>query len=579
MSYDIMFQQAIQLHEQGRFGEAEHLYRQILETAPDNADILNLLGLIAQSKGIHNEAVELFYKAVRQAPEHAPFYFNLALSLDAWGKPFEAIDSYLQAVKLNPSLKEAYNNIGNIYKNLGRTAEAENAYNQAVNIDKDYSEPQINLAMLRQNIESLKDLAQKYPNDALSSYFLSSIYYNEGEYSTALKYISQADKISPNNDSIKNLFGLIQLALGQITDAKINFEKALDYNPRSVPALINLGNIETNLGNFKIAEAHYKHALELNPQELNAHINYANLLYLQKRLPEALEEYRAAVIINPNIPEVSNNLGIILKDIEEYEEALGLFFNAFSRNPEQEEYSINIAETLVLLHRQNADTAQKIAEKWEKENPENIFAKHTNASFKGETLVDNKVYTEKLFDHFADNYELVLQNVGYGVVRGLRDLTGDVKGTVVDLGCGSGLAGEAYKTVFTTLVGVDISEKMLEKARNKGIYKELIKSDILEYLYTKPKADLFIAADVFCYFGDLEPIIKEISNQPLAFSIEELLDSNENFKLFPSGRYKHNPQNIEKLLNKYHFKDIKQQPAVIRQENGQDVKGIIWYAQ
>lgn len=578
MSYDIMFQQAIKLHENGNFDEAERLYRQILETAPDNADILNLLGLIAQAKGIHNEAVELFYKALRQAPDHAPFYFNLALSLEAWGKPFEAIDSYLQNIRLNGAVKESYNNIGNIYKSLGKIAEADAAYQKAIETDKDFSEPQINLAMLHNDTEALEQLTHKYPNDALSSYFLSMICYEKQEYDTALKYISLADSISPNNDSIKVMFGLILLALNQNTQAKINFEKALVYNPSSIPALVNLGNIETNLGNFDFAEAHYKRALELNPQELNAHLNYANMLYQQKRLPEALEEYRTAVIINPNIPEVSNNLGIILKDIGEFEESLGLFFNAFSHNPKQEEYSINIAETLILFYRQNAENALKIAEKWVKEYPDNIFAKHTLASLKGENLVDNKVYTEKLFDHFADNYELVLQNIGYSVVRSLRHLTGDVKGTLVDLGCGSGLVGEAYKTVFTTIIGVDISEKMLEKARNKGTYQKLIKSDILEYLQTEPQADLFIAADVFGYIGNLEPVIKNIAPQPLAFSIEELMDIEENQKLFPSGRYKHNPQYIEKLLTQYGYKDIKQEKTVLRQENGQDVNGIIFYA-
>ena len=52
MGYDLLFQQALGFHEQGRLNEAENIYRQILETAPNNPDILNLLGLIAQQKGL-----------------------------------------------------------------------------------------------------------------------------------------------------------------------------------------------------------------------------------------------------------------------------------------------------------------------------------------------------------------------------------------------------------------------------------------------------------------------------------------------------------------------------------------------
>ena len=48
-----MFEKAVDLHFSGALNEAEQLYRQILETAPNNADVLNLLGLIAQQRGFH----------------------------------------------------------------------------------------------------------------------------------------------------------------------------------------------------------------------------------------------------------------------------------------------------------------------------------------------------------------------------------------------------------------------------------------------------------------------------------------------------------------------------------------------
>ena len=60
MSYELMFQKAVELQQNGALNEAEQLYRQILETAPQNADVLNLLGLIAQTKGLHSEAVNYF---------------------------------------------------------------------------------------------------------------------------------------------------------------------------------------------------------------------------------------------------------------------------------------------------------------------------------------------------------------------------------------------------------------------------------------------------------------------------------------------------------------------------------------
>lgn len=576
MSYDLMFQQALALHEQGRFDEAESLYRQILETAPRNPDVLNLLGLVAQAKGIHNEAVELFYKAVCEAPTHAPFYFNLALSLDLWDKPHEALDNYRKALKIDPGIKEAWNNIGTLCQKLGQAAEAETAYRRAAALDSEYAEPRVNLARMKKDLSELKALAKRFPHDALSLYFLADEHYRAGEYDLAAEYAAQASANAPTDAEIKILSGLICLAQENTAEARICFQKALALDPRSVPALVNLANLETAAGEYETAEKHYKRALELSPQNLDAHINYADMLYRQKRLPEALEEYRTAVVIDPGIPEISNNLGVILKDIGEYEEALGLFFNAFNQRPETGEFSVNIAETLTLLHGQKPETAVKIAQNWRRQAPDNAFAVHVCAALQGKLENENnQIYVEKLFDNFADNYELVLQKLDYGVVRSLRNFTGPVEGTLVDLGCGTGLAGLAYQAAGTRLVGVDISEKMLAQARKKGIYKELIKADIVSWLLQKPQADAFVAADVFNYIGRLESVIDAAAPVKLAFSTEDD-HSVDTCRLTPSGRFTHNPEYVEKLLQKAGYHRIERQSSVLRTENGQPVKGTLW---
>ena len=240
MSYDLMFQQALALHEQGRFDEAESLYRQILETAPRNPDVLNLLGLVAQAKGIHNEAVELFYKAVCEAPTHAPFYFNLALSLDLWDKPHEALDNYRKALKIDPGIKEAWNNIGTLCQKLGQAAEAETAYCRAAALDSEYAEPRVNLARMKKDLSELKALAKRFPHDALSLYFLADEHYRAGEYDLAAEYATQASANAPTDAEIKILSGLICLAQENTAEARICFQKALALDPRSVPPPANM---------------------------------------------------------------------------------------------------------------------------------------------------------------------------------------------------------------------------------------------------------------------------------------------------------------------------------------------------
>lgn len=579
MGYDLLFQQAVRLHENGQLDEAEQIYRRILETAPDNADLLNLLGMVAQGKGLHSEAVSFFYKAVSHAPRHAPSFFNLGLSLQALEKPFEAAEAYNRALELDKNIKEAYLELGNIYRRLEQFQIAADYYRKALSLAPDYVEAQAYLADMENNVAALYKLTEAYSEHPLAFYLLGMRHFREKDWNKALAYFNSAEHLTPDDPDILFHTGMSMHQTGRLDEAEEYFRRVLQINPDAVPALVNIANYETNHSNFTEAETLYKRALELAPHDLNAHLNYAGMLYRNKRLSEALEEYRQAVIINPEMHEISNNLGIILKDLGEYEEALGLIFNAFLKSPGTEEYSVNIAETLTLFYRNQPEEALKIAENWIKQSPDNIFARHTLASFKGERIADTEIYSEKLFDHFADNYELVLQNISYNVVRELRNLTGDVKGTIVDLGCGSGLVGEAYKTVFNRIIGVDISEKMLVKAREKGCYEELIKSDILTYLQTKPQADFYIAADVFCYLGNLETVIKAASPVKLAFSVELNEANGKDYELAPSGRFRHNPQYVENLLRQSEYTDVQMTPAVLRQENGKDVHGMIFIAE
>ena len=197
-----------------------------------------------------------------------------------------------------------------------------------------------------------------------------------------------------------------------------------------------------------------------------------------------------------------------------------MFFNAFLKNPEREEISINLAETLTLLHYQDAEKALKIAEQWLHKAPDNVFAQHLNAALKGEKCENNQFFSQKLFDHFAGNYDHVLQRIGYQVPGKLREITGEIKGTAIDLGCGTGLVGEVYKTDSAQLIGVDISERSLDQARGKGIYKELIADDVLHFCQTRLKdyqPDIIFAADVCCYIGQLEELIRACRPYQLAF--------------------------------------------------------------
>ncbi len=584
MSYDLILNRAVQLFESGELDAAERLFRQILETAPQQPDVLNLLGLVAQAKGAHLDACHLFYQAIMQKKDNPAFYYNLAFSLKLDNKPYEAIENFQKALMLKPDIKEAYNELGVIYQGLGNLSTARENWKKALLLDNDYVDANANLARSYEKddlplaLSELKNLISHYPEEPLPLYYLASILMNNREYEQATSVAFQAEAKAPCVDEIQVILGMLFRHQGKIDDAKKHFETAKELNPFNIAALIGLADVSSQKKDFNQAEELYKRAIELDKTNFAAHQNYAEMLFKQNRKLEALEEYRQAVILNPKSAELNNNLGVVLRDCQDYEQAMGLFINALVLEPLLEAAAVNAVETLILWHRKDADTALKIAENWYRQMPENIFAKHIYCCLKGEKSEADISYNQRLFESFADNYELVMSSVGYTAPLAVGRIAGSVKGTVVDLGCGTGLVGQVVKSPENHLTGVDISEKMLLKAKEKGVYDELICQDIISFLNENNKFDWAIAADVLGYLGNLEAFFAAAKGIKLIFTTEAA-ENDDDFYLQPNGRYQHSSKYIEKLLKLNGYSDIFQEHLVLRQENGCDVFGILWKAE
>ena len=159
-------------------------------------------------------------------------------------------------------------------------------------------------------------------------------------------------------------------------------------------------------------------------------------------------------------------------------------------------------------------------------------------------------YVAEEFDGFAARYDEVL--VGWLGYRGPEVLHRAVlavlganppRQDIVDLGCGTGLAGRAFRPLARRLDGVDLSAKMVEKAGARGPYDSLHVDEIGRFLAAMPGAyTLAVAADVLIYFGELAPVFADVAAalKPgglFAFTVEA--GSGAPYRLMESGRYVH----------------------------------------
>lgn len=129
---DALVARALPLHQQGRIGEAEALYREVLARDPANAIATHYLGLAAWQRGDAREGERLMRDSIASNPRVADFHNNLGLLLRDTGRVEEASACYRKTLEVDPGWFEAYNNLGLALEDLGRFDEALDAYRAAV---------------------------------------------------------------------------------------------------------------------------------------------------------------------------------------------------------------------------------------------------------------------------------------------------------------------------------------------------------------------------------------------------------------------------------------------------------------
>ena len=132
-----------------------------------------------------------------------------------------------------------------------------------------------------------------------------------------------------------------------------------------------------------------------------------------------------------------------------------------------------------------------------------------------------QAYVQTLFDQYAPRFETSLvDDLGYRGPALLFKAVLSVRSAArkpaffkraIDLGCGTGLAAAAFAKEVDHFIGVDLSPRMIERARATGLYAELDVADMLQGLRARPDAgaDLILAADAMVYVADLAPVLAE----------------------------------------------------------------------
>lgn len=370
---------------------------------------------------------------------------------------------------------------------------------------------------------------------------------------------------------------------GELDAAKTIYKDILHIQPEHTTALHMLGVLEYQAGKYENAISLIGQAELHTPDDAGIQTNLGSALQACGRLKEAIARFRNAIRINPGYPLAYNNLGNALRLHGQLEQAVAAFQQALSIDKNYADAYANLAIVYMAMNKTEKaiDGFQKTIDL----DPDHNSAAHMLAALRGElTKAAPPDHISHLFDEYASNFDHhLVTTLEYSMPTLLRDEIDHLMEKdaffqkVVDLGCGTGLAGVAFRSISGHMTGIDLSSGMIEKASKRNVYDTLITGDIIATLQDmQENFDLFLCADVFPYIGNIEPLfttLRDHANKNAIFAFSTESHSGCGYLLRPTGRYAHAQDYLRNTSADYGFSVITMRTENLRKQKQAWIEG------
>lgn len=298
---------------------------------------------------------------------------------------------------------------------------------------------------------------------------------------------------------------------GRSAEAALILKERIDAGRGWMAARLLLTRAQIEMGDFAGAIETARDCVYFNPSAAPAALNLGEALFKAGHLPTAIGEFQRTLRLDPTNARAQFLLGCAWLEAGEGAKALA----ELEECEASDEVAAKIEEARASLSRPRSDPR----------------------------------YVRHLFDQFSADYDVrmieQLQYRGPQILRQLADMVmpGREGLRILDLGCGTGLAGEAFRPLASYIGGIDLSPAMVERAREQNVYDALEVADIETYLdKSKTEFDLILAADTLVYLGDLAAVFAGAAARLkpdgfFLFTVEK--HEGEGFELGPKKRWRH----------------------------------------
>jgi predicted TPR repeat methyltransferase len=522
---------------ESRMDEALQAYERALALDPGNLDACVGLGYVFNERGDYASAKATLAKALTIDPDHADVHYMLGTIARHEGDVTAAMQHFERAIECRPDFEFAHRDLFTLLSQRGEAQRAREVIDRA---------------------------AASCPTAAGLHYARSKMFAEQGDHAQAIASLRRASELAPAHVAYHKDLADALAKSGDADGAIASYDKAVWFDPDFFEARVALADMLVRHARPDAAIPHYHAAIGLRADHAPAHVNLGVALRARGKLDEAIASYRRAIDIDPRLVVAHVNLGNDLMTKGANAEAIATFEKVLELDPRND-----AAHVLAALKGGDAERAPSD-------------------------------YVAKLFDWYAPTFDShLVEGLGYSVPEKLAALLqphapGAKRWTVLDLGCGTGLAGVAVAPFAQSMVGVDLSGKMLDKARERGLYDRLEQRDLLDMMQTEPPAsyDLVVAADVFVYIGKLDELALECRRllRPeglFAFSVESLDSLDEagaagstarDYRLNDTGRFAHSADYLARLCKQSGFAHLGTTTTQSRINQGKPVQGylVLW---
>lgn len=265
----------------------------------------------------HIEQAMAGYEAVlAREPRHADALQFMGIAKMQSGHADDAIGLLKQAVGSDPKNSQAHYNLGLALRAKGKEQKALASFNRAIAVEP-------------RNFEA---------HNAIGGILLAA----PSETHRAEVHIRRALENNPKYVPALNNLALLLKARGQPDEALSEARAAVALAPHHVPALVTLGALLLELGDTEEAEKILRDAVALAPDDTNVHINLGAALKFIGVLAEAEAEFERAIELDPDNSQALNDLALVRGNQGQLDEAEALLQRALASNRDDATLHLNL---------------------------------------------------------------------------------------------------------------------------------------------------------------------------------------------------------------------------------------------